>query len=130
MVGHGGSSAGWYLADPTSPINSHCASIVVTSTLRVNVTFVSHFVRPQVFPNNGLHVPGITYHLITHTHQSPEYPSSYLQQRAIFVYYFLAFTSIFWQFRRIAWYWFSINRHNSVNGCVWFPTIVMCMLVS
>ena len=32
----GGSSAGSYLADPTSPIPSHCASIVVTSTLRVN----------------------------------------------------------------------------------------------
>ena len=36
MVGHGGSSAGSYLADPTSPFPSHCASIVVTSTLRVN----------------------------------------------------------------------------------------------
>ena len=35
MVRHGGSSAGSYLADPTSPIPSHCASIVVTSTLRV-----------------------------------------------------------------------------------------------
>ena len=35
MVGHGGSSAGSYLTDPTSPIPSHCASIVVTSTLRV-----------------------------------------------------------------------------------------------
>ena len=38
MVGHGGSSAGSYLADPTSPIPSHCASIVVTSTLRVKKT--------------------------------------------------------------------------------------------
>ena len=37
MVGHGGSSAGSYLADPTSPIPSHCASIVVTSTVRVNL---------------------------------------------------------------------------------------------
>ena len=36
MVGHGGSSAGSHLADPTSPIPSHCASIVATSTLRVN----------------------------------------------------------------------------------------------
>ena len=36
MVGHGGSSAGSYLDDPTSPIPSHCASIVVTSTVRVN----------------------------------------------------------------------------------------------
>ena len=36
MVGHGGSSAGSYLTDPTSPIPSHCASIVMTSTLRVN----------------------------------------------------------------------------------------------
>ena len=37
MVGHVGSSAGSYLADPTSPIPSHCASIVTTSTLRVNI---------------------------------------------------------------------------------------------
>ena len=35
MVGHGGSSAGSYLADPLSPIPSHCALIVMTSTLRV-----------------------------------------------------------------------------------------------
>ena len=35
MLGHGGSSVGSYLADPTSPIPSHCASIVMTSTLRV-----------------------------------------------------------------------------------------------
>ena len=38
MVGHGGSSAGSYLADTTSPITSHCAPIVVTSTLRANTT--------------------------------------------------------------------------------------------
>ena len=38
MVGHGGSSAGSYLADPTSPIPSHCASTVATSTLRVKTT--------------------------------------------------------------------------------------------
>ena len=36
MVGHWGSSAGSYLADPISPIPSHCASIVATSTVRVN----------------------------------------------------------------------------------------------
>ena len=35
MVRHVGSSAGSYLADPAWPIPSHCASIVVTSTLRV-----------------------------------------------------------------------------------------------
>ena len=40
MVGHGGSSAGSYLADPTSPIPSHCASIVATSTLRVKELYV------------------------------------------------------------------------------------------
>ena len=39
MVGHGGSSAGSYLADPTSPIPSHCASIVATSTVRVNIYY-------------------------------------------------------------------------------------------
>ena len=37
MVGHGGSSAGSYLADPTCLIPSHCASIVATSTLRVKM---------------------------------------------------------------------------------------------
>ena len=42
MVGHGGSSAGSYLADPTSPIPSHCASIVATSTLRVNNSTLYH----------------------------------------------------------------------------------------
>ena len=36
MVGHGGSSAGSYPADPTSPIPSHCASVVVTCTLEAN----------------------------------------------------------------------------------------------
>ena len=36
MIGHGRSSAGSYLADPTSPIPSHCASIVATSILRLN----------------------------------------------------------------------------------------------
>ena len=52
MLGHGGSSAGSYLADPTSPIPSHCAvnypvskcpsaSIVATSTLRVNYVQIS-----------------------------------------------------------------------------------------
>ena len=35
MVGHRGSSAGSYLADPTSLIPSHYASIVATSTVRV-----------------------------------------------------------------------------------------------
>ena len=37
MVGHGGSSAASYLANPTSPIPSHCASIVATSTVRVKL---------------------------------------------------------------------------------------------
>ena len=37
MVGHGGSSAGSYLANPTSPIPSQCVSIVATSTVRVNI---------------------------------------------------------------------------------------------
>ena len=47
MVGHGGSSAGSYLADPTSPIPSHCASIVMTSTLRVKLVITcDHFSLP------------------------------------------------------------------------------------
>ena len=58
MLGHGGSSAGSYLADPTSPIPSHCAvithypvskccsaSIVMTSTVRVNYFSICIFLR-------------------------------------------------------------------------------------
>ena len=45
MAGHGGSSAGSYLADPTSPIPSHCASIVATNTVRVNHKWIRHGVR-------------------------------------------------------------------------------------
>ena len=43
MVGHAGSSAGSYLTDPTSPIPSYCASIVATSTLRVNIHERKHW---------------------------------------------------------------------------------------
>ena len=52
MVGHGGSSAGSYLADPTSPIPSHCASIVVTSTLKSLYAYNEYSGRIQlcVFP--------------------------------------------------------------------------------
>ena len=53
MVGHGGSSAGSYLADPTSPIPSHCALIVTTSTLRVNLLVCSHKGSDVLHATNG-----------------------------------------------------------------------------
>ena len=56
MVGHGGSSAGSYLADPTFPIPSHCASIVVTSTLRVK----KHEAGYDLVPGGQLHVTGVS----------------------------------------------------------------------
>ena len=55
MVGHGGSSAGSYLADPTSPIPSHCASIVMTSTLRVKSSVIT--VPGQMSPRSSIHYP-------------------------------------------------------------------------
>ena len=64
MVGHGGSSAGSDLADPTSPIPSHCASIVVTSTVRVNVLFSD-------FDMSTLHNTGcIALNIIVYPHAS------------------------------------------------------------
>ena len=36
MVGHGGSSAGSYLADPTSPIPSHCIVIILFKSAPVH----------------------------------------------------------------------------------------------
>ena len=59
MVGHGVSSAGSYLADPTSPIPYHCASIVVTSTLRVNDPKVNITMPVHQFPltvNQYIHI--------------------------------------------------------------------------
>ena len=53
MVGHGGSSAGSYLANPTSPIPSHCASIVATSTLRVKKEIGLSF---KITDPDGLHL--------------------------------------------------------------------------
>ena len=58
MVGHGGSSAGSYLADPTSPIPSHCASIVATSTLRVNKEANELHIR--TIPFTSLEIPDRT----------------------------------------------------------------------
>ena len=36
MLGHGGSSASSYLADPTSPIPSHCTVIILFKSVPVN----------------------------------------------------------------------------------------------
>ena len=63
MVGHGGSSASSYLADPTSPIPSHCASIVVTSTVRVKESMLlqNHTHVCQVLLNS--HLLEVTKHI-------------------------------------------------------------------
>ena len=53
MVGHGGSSAGSYLANPTSPIPSHCASIAVTSTVRVKTSSYERNIYTEVWLNKG-----------------------------------------------------------------------------
>ena len=50
MVGHGGSSAGSYLADPTFPIPSHCASTVATSTLRIKFSGYKKWEKNQDDP--------------------------------------------------------------------------------
>ena len=58
MVGHGGSSAALYLADPTSPIPSHCASIAVTSTVRVPLRCLGLSMGDgSVGQQPGLHAP-------------------------------------------------------------------------
>ena len=64
MVGHGGSSAGSYLADPTSPIPSHCASIVVTSTVRVKQCVIAYVVC--LFIQRDLYKSYTTLMLIQH----------------------------------------------------------------
>ena len=48
----GESSAGSYLADPTSPIPFHCASIVVTSTLRVDISDTRPIAHPFTIKND------------------------------------------------------------------------------
>ena len=64
MVGHGGSSAGSYLANPTSPIPSHCASVVATSTLKVKSSYrfygyvMLSIVKDKEASTSGLHFYG------------------------------------------------------------------------
>ena len=67
MVGHGGSSAGSYLADPTSPIPSHCASVVVTSTLRVKTLSVLIGVRASQGQTNAVLMVHILTALLKHS---------------------------------------------------------------
>ena len=50
MVGHGGSSADSYLADPTSSIPSHCTPIVVTSTFNQLILSLLVFSLVDVTP--------------------------------------------------------------------------------
>ena len=67
MVRHGGSSASSYLADPTSPIPSHCASTVVTSTVRVkkqhkyNANLACHWLELAVWLHRYGRVVGSGY---------------------------------------------------------------------
>ena len=62
MVGHGGSSAGSYLTDPTSPIPSHCASIIATSTSRVNI-FWPMLIREHLFKHCMLNILRMLRHM-------------------------------------------------------------------
>ena len=54
MVRQGGSSAGSYLADPTSPIPFHCASIVATSTVIVKIHAWTVYMLVCTVVNNDL----------------------------------------------------------------------------
>ena len=61
MVRHGGSSAGSYLTDPTSPIPSHCASVAMASTLRVNRDSDCTSNCSLYFYQETLHIDGRTW---------------------------------------------------------------------
>ena len=50
VVRGGGVPRTSYLADPTSPLPSHCASIVVTSTLSVKLIAIQIGVNSSKFP--------------------------------------------------------------------------------
>ena len=94
MVGHEGSSAGSYLADPTSPIPSHCASIVATSTLRVNkANLKAHY----------------------ECHRSIEIQKKTLE---------LKLWKCFSQSRRHDWGWRSSTSMLQHTGCYWLHWIV------
>ena len=78
MVGHGGSSAGLYLANPTSPIPSHCAVIILFKSLLVHQFVVTSTLRVNLY---NLYVNcafTITYNLTWTTDTKPRQRSSYL----------------------------------------------------
>ena len=70
MVGHGGSSAGSYLAGPTSPIPSHCASTVTTSTVRVHSTMHHIYQHKETERCAGAEYPALA------DHEEIAYPDS------------------------------------------------------
>ena len=83
MVGHGESSAGSYLADPTSPIPSHCASIVLISTLRVKlcskysvyyeVHWLSIGITANLYTDIGIMAKdGVSSHIVIYTKLLPK----------------------------------------------------------
>ena len=99
MVGHGGSSAGSYLADLTSPIPSHCASIVVTSTLRVKLV-LTHMVAasaPELESGDpDQRVRSVTPIALLHPHHySPEsYPQGEMPGHAVVYCYLLQYPAV------------------------------------
>ena len=54
MVGHGGSSAGSYLTDSTSPVPSHCAVIIV-----FNSDLVHQLSNNNVSDQGGVHMQNV-----------------------------------------------------------------------
>ena len=91
MVGHGGSSTGSYLANPTSPIPFHCASIVATSTLRVNIKKAvnrekERITEPVISSSNSISYQTqyhCHYHLLLLLHHHPQLRYHHPQQTMV-----------------------------------------------
>ena len=63
MLGHGGSSAGSYLADPTSPIPSHCAVTILFQSVAVHQFAVTGTLRDNVGITLCEHLSSFFWHI-------------------------------------------------------------------
>ena len=66
MVGHRGSSAGSYLADPTSPIPSHCAVIILFKEYSASIVGTSILRVLSILKFGFVHNPHLQPHILVH----------------------------------------------------------------
>ena len=120
MVGHGGSSAGSYLAAPTSPFPSDCAVITLFKSVpvhqlswlalyRLQCSYISHPVLALIDPLFILHIPDVVTWAGHHAHTSCYHITSVKWQP-------LPYHYLCWWRQDAAGGWAATSSHQIINS--------------